>query len=346
MHFNKTIWRLLAIMLVVMLAVAACGGDDDGGDSGDDSSNDAANTAVTLQLNWIHDPAWAAFYVAAEQGIFDAHNLDVTFNTVFDDEGNFISTTETVAAGDAMFGVADSGVLMQAIADGSPLVAVATIYQRHPLAFTALEHEDIATPQDLVGQTVHVSANSAVMYRALLAAENVDPERVNYVERTDYSVDLLLSGEADVIDAWVVNEIASLAVEDQTFTMILPSDYGVEMYPNVVFTTQQVIEEQPELVENFVAATVEGLQQVHSDVDTAIAMTAQYMEIDEAESAVLDEALHRSLPLIQPAGSQPGMMAADVWQTAQDILLQQEVLAEPLDAGDVYTLDFVNAAYE
>ena len=52
-----------------------------------------------------------------------------------------------------------------------------------------------------------------------------------------------------------------------------------------------------------------------------------------------------ALPLMNPAGSQPGMMTAESWQTAYQILRDQGLLKQELDVQQAYTLTFLDKAY-
>jgi NitT/TauT family transport system substrate-binding protein len=97
--------------------------------------------------------------------------------------------------------------LLLARAEGKPLVAVATIHQRSPVAFISLTERSISRPKDLIGKTVVVDLNgkTAIIYRALLTSQGINPADVNTQPRTDYSNDALLSGKADVMDAYLNN---------------------------------------------------------------------------------------------------------------------------------------------
>ena len=52
-----------------------------------------------------------------------------------------------------------------------------------------------------------------------------------------------------------------------------------------------------------------------------------------------------ALPLMNPAGSRPGMMTAANWQTAYQILHDQGLLAQQLDVRQAYTLTFLDKVY-
>ena len=329
---------LVSGLLVVLALLTACTAVGEG--------SQAAGPAdeVTIQLSWLPDVEFTGFYTALDRGFYADEGLDVTLQHVqFDENGVPISSIDVVTGGEAQFGVVDGGVLLEARESGAPIVAIATIYQRHPLALTSLAENEIVQPQDLVGKTVHVSFVSQTVYNALLASQEIDPAEVNTVERTDFTIQPLLTGEADVIDAWVTNEVVDLELEGYEVNTILPFEYGIAIYPDVIFTTEDLIASNPDLVARFLAATLRGMRTAIDEPEYAAELTLNYDDTLSAEK--LDASMFRSLPLLNPAGSQPGLMTADVWETTHQILLDQKMLAGPLDVTEAYTMEFLNAYY-
>jgi len=324
---------------VVSSALGACG-------TGQPTATQAPPVQLRVQLSWVHVAAYAGLYMAEAEGHYATENLDVEIVAGgYDEAGEFIDPVARVLAGEADFGLIDAGTLLTARAEGKPLVAVVNLYQRSPVAFVSLAEKGIVRPQDLVGRTVYLDLyNSGIVYQAMLTAAGVDRSQINEMPRTDYTAGSLLRGEADVIDAWVDGEVVELKLLGRDFNMILPSDYGVVMYANVVFTTEELIKNNPELVERFVLATVKGMQAVINTPEKAAEVTVSYdpenLALDATRQAVLE-----SLPLLNPAGSRPGMMPTEDWQTTHQMLLDQGILAQPIDVSVVYDLTFVNKAY-
>lgn len=329
---------LLALCLLSVLLLSGCSG--------------AAAPAVSaltpiqarVQLSWLHTIEWAGFYAAEEHGYYKEQALTVELMVGGEDaQGNYIDPIQAVLDGRADFGVVGGGHLIRARANGAPLVAVASSYQRHPLAFTSLAEKQIATPQDLVGKTVQISPDSRLLLDAMLTATGVDVAQVKIEDRTDFSIAPLLTGDADVIDSFITNEAVSLKLAGHTFNTIMPVDYGVEEYPNVIFTTEKMIAEHPDVVERFLRATLHG-------IESAIADPQQVAPLAVRRDASLDltketEAMFQSVPLLKPSGSQPGMMTAKTWQASYQILHDQGVLTRPVDVKSVYTLAFLDKIY-
>ncbi len=338
---NHKLHRSIVVALTVILA-AACSGV---GGSGSNQQSTTPPTEISVQFSWTHSIPFSGFYVAEEQGYYDEENLSVELVAGgLNAEGEFISPVDEIVAGNADFGVVDSIILLQARAEGAPVVAIAAIYQRHPLALMSLAENGIVRPQDLVGTTVHITYNSRQIYYALLNAQGIDPSQINELERTDMTLGPIIRGEADVIDAWIVNEVPRAILDGIDFNLILPSDYGIDFYPNVIFTTEDMIANNPDLVERFLRATLRGMQSAVDDPEEAAALAVARNDTLSLESET--EAMRQSLPLLKPGGSSVGMMDEETWQQAYEMLVQQNLLEEgDLEVNNAYTLVFLNRVY-
>jgi NitT/TauT family transport system substrate-binding protein len=337
-RFAQRTKALLVLCLLGVLLLSGCGG------AAAPTVPALAPAQARVQLSWLHTIEWAGFYAAAEHGYYNDQALTVDLMAGGDDaQGNYIDPIQTVLDGRADFGVVSGAHLINARANQAPLVAIASNYQRHPLAFTSLAEKQIATPQDLVGKTVQIAPDSRLLLEAMLTATGVDAAQVKIVDRTDFSIAPLLNGDADVIDSFITNEAVSLKLAGHEFNAIMPVDYGVEEYPNVIFTREQMIAEHPDIVERFLRATLRGMEQAIADPQQVAPLAVQRdQSLDLAKET---EAMFQSVPLLKPSGSQPGMMTAKTWQATYQILHDQGVLKQPVDVQSVYTLAFLDKIY-
>ncbi len=324
----------LIVGLLIILAVTACGS------SNEQAVAAAPATPVTVQLAWVNTVEYAGFYEAEEKGYYANENLAVKLNELGDS-----APVDLVVAGKADFGITSADILLSARAAGSPVVAIATLYQRSPVAFISLAEKNIRRPEDLIGKKVlvHFEGTTGLVYKALLAAQGIDSTEVEGVSRTDFSNKQLLDGEVDVMDAFITNQPVQLAQEGHEINAIIASDYGIDVYANVIFTSEATVANKPELIERFLSATVQGVQSAVQDpkgaANLALARNAKLNLESEIES------MNRSLPLINPAGGQPGMMRAEDWEITHQILLDQGILNKPLDLKAAYNLSFLEKVH-
>jgi NitT/TauT family transport system substrate-binding protein len=325
----------MALLIVTAIVVSACG-------TGAPSADTAApKTPVSIQLAWTHEYSSASFYAAEKNGHFAAQNLDVRLEAGGFGPQGYIVPIAQVISGTVDFGVTGAPDLIQARAEGKPVVAVATILQRSPQAIFSLAKSGIHRPQDLIGHSVAVADGSATqLYNALLKSQQIDPATVKIMPRTSYGIDPLAKGEVDAMAAWVINEGVQLDEAGLKTNVMLLSDYGVDSYEMVLFTTEKMIAEYPDTVKRLLKATIQGMQDVVNNPDQAASLVLTYdskLNLDGQRRR-----MQATLPLLSPPGVRLGMMQPDIWKLTYQMMLDQKVLTQPVDLDRVYTMKFLD----
>ncbi|MCB8946340.1 MAG: ABC transporter substrate-binding protein [Ardenticatenaceae bacterium] len=317
-------------LLISLLFLIACSGN---------TANSEPPTQITVQLSWFHTVEFAGFYTAIEQGFYADENLEVTILP----GGPDVSPNQAVIDGEADFGIVGSDAILLSRADGESLTAVMTILRRSPVVLMALAESGIEAPADFAGKRVqriapNMDSSYDIQLLAMLTQASVDIESINFMEVTDYSLGALLSDEVDVYNAFSTNEVVDANLRGVDVNLIFPEEYGIQIYSDLVFANQSFIDENPEVVARFVQATLKGYQYAIEHIDEAVATTLTYDE-------TLDEDFQRAsmraeIPLIDTGDSRIGLMDTAVWESTHSILLEQGLLAEPIDWQAAFTNEF------
>lgn len=337
------IWLAAALALL-----AGCGAQPSAGGS----PAPGPAMAAGVQLSWVHTIEFAGFYEAIRQGYYQEANLAVRLDVGgFDAGGAYIDPVARVVAGQADFGVAGADVILKSRAEGQPVVAVMAIYQRSPVVLISPAAKNITRPQDLIGKRIATQpANSTVgiAYEALLTSQNISHADLKETPRTDYgTVNMLFNDETDVLPGFITNDGMKARLQSDDVNFILISDYGIDIYSNVIFATEATIRDRPQLVEAFVRATVRGTQAAVDNPDQAAAHVREAYGKDMPPdiAATQQPGMAASVPLLKPAGARPGQMKPEVWEKAQEILLEQGIITQAVDVKAAYTLAFLEKAY-
>jgi NitT/TauT family transport system substrate-binding protein len=325
--------RFLPIILVLslILVFAGCGDDD----STTETTGEVKD--VTMQMGYIHHWQWAPFYVAIEKGYFEEEGVNMTMIP-----GDNEDTVKLVAAGDAQLATATGEQLLAARGQGIPIVYIAEWYRDSPVVFFSLKEKGIATPEDLVGKTVGIPGpygDGWAGWQALLYGSDINEEDVS-VEFIGWTqMQAIQSDQVDSAQGYAINEPMALEAMGNEVNQIMVGDY-FNFWSNGLFTSEQLIEEDPELVQGMVNGFLKGLQ----------------FTIDNPE-----EALDISLEYVPEAGGEnreaslAGLMAAiDLWQTDQlgsidtdkasdtlQFMMDAGILTEEIDLDESYTSEFV-----
>lgn len=299
---------------------------------------------TSIQLSWIHEYSVAPFLVAAKEGYFTQQGLDVTLLEGGFSEAGYIDPVAEVVNGEVDFGMTSGTGLITAVNAGTPVVAIANLLQRSPLALMTLDGS-IQTLDDLAGHSILAAdggARSAL--EALLASQNIPLDSVTIVPRTDFGVDPLVNGEVDVLIAWRINEGVALEELDLNPTFFLLSDYGVENYEFVLFTRTELVETQPELVQSVVNALHYGRDFVIANPTTAIDHTLSFApDLDRTQQLLR---LESTIPLMESNTAVDIGMEPLVWEFSHQLMLSNGLIPQEFDITKVYTNQFAEASPE
>src|SRR5262245_35983394 len=105
---------------------------------------------VTFALNWFAVGDHAAYWVALDRGYYKAKGLDVEMQNS-KGSGDSIAKVDT---GRADVGLADSAVVIAAVARGAKTKVVGMVFDKTPLNVWSWKDAPITRPKDLEGKTV------------------------------------------------------------------------------------------------------------------------------------------------------------------------------------------------
>jgi len=296
---------------------------------------------ITVQLAWVHQAQFAGFYVAQQNGYYAEEGLEVT---LLPRAGPDVDVSAAVLDGTADFGVSYGAGLVMDRSRGRPVTAIATTYRIYPLVFMTMPDSDITRPQDFPGHTIRTLSvgSSDVVFQALMHRLGLDPDSVRQIE-VGYDLSPFFAGELDIWPGYLINEVLTAREQGYEVNLILPEDYGIHLYGDVLFATDRLIEENPDLVLRFLRATLRGWQWAVENPEEAGPLALKYdSTLDAAQQGAMMEA---SVPLVYTGEDDIGWMRAEVWEGMYDVLLEQGLLDEPFDVHEAYTMQFLQEIY-
>ncbi|HEX4408677.1 MAG TPA: ABC transporter substrate-binding protein [Xanthobacteraceae bacterium] len=292
-----------------------------------------ADDAVTVRLKWFNQAQFAGFYVAKDKGFYKAQGLDVNIQP----GGPDFPAIQMIAGGSEQFGVTGADQILVARSKGVPVVALAVIYRRNPFVLFSLAKSGIKTPADFVGKKigVKIGGNEELIYRAVLAKAGVDKSKLTEIP-VKFDMTPLLTGDIDVWPGYLINEVLAAKEKGFDVNIIAPSDYGIDIYADTLFTTEKMLKEKPELVHKFVAATLQGWNAAIASPEEAAKITVKYGDklTYDHEFAMMKA----SVPLLKPDSKPVGAMDQTAWSAVQQLLLGAGFQKEPVNVAEVFSV--------
>jgi ABC-type nitrate/sulfonate/bicarbonate transport system substrate-binding protein len=300
------------------------------------SASAQAADSVTIRLKWFNQAQFAGFYVAKDKGLYKAAGLDVDIQP----GGPDFPAIQMIAGGNEQFGVTGADQILIARSKGVPVVALAVIYRRNPFVLFSLEKSGIKTPADYVGKNVGVKigGNEELIYRAVLAKAKIDKSKLNEIP-VKFDLAPLLSGAVDVWPGYLINEVLAAREKGFGVNVVSPSDYGIDVYADTLFTTEKMLQEKPEVVAKFVTATLKGWAAAIAAPEEAAKIT-----VKSGSNLTYDHELammKASLPLLQPDSHPVGAMDEESWSAAQDLLVKAGFQKSRVEIAKAFTTKYL-----
>ena len=319
--------RILLSLLVLILPACALG-----------NTSSPPLTPVTVQLSFTHQAEFAGFYAAEEQGYYAEEGLQATF-IAGGPEVDFIAP---VVDGAAQFGVAQPADVILARAAGKPVRSIAVIYRRSPIVFFALSDSAITRPQDFVGQRIRSTTTIDQTLRAMMSRLGIAPDQYEIVNLPS-DIDQFASGEVPVWGGLMNILVLEVQRAGYQINIIYPDDYGIHFYGNILITTDDLIEKNSDLVQRFTRATLQGWTYVVENPESTGAFVQKYNPDTDPELEIAK--MTASIPLVNTGEDFIGWMKPEVWAHIEETLREQDVLTDPLDLEEVYTMQFLREMY-
>lgn len=301
-------------------------------------TQNTSQTELRLRLKWLWYSGWAGELVTSEQRLWHAHGLDVEVRP-----GGFeLDPIRLVAAGSDDIGVAGADQILLAREKGIPLVAFAAQYQESPVGFVAKASSEITKIEDFKGHRIGVKYGTDVepIYRTLLEKVGLTEDDVDEVA-VRFDLAPFLSGVIDVYPGYLTNDL--LIPEERGFDVhtIRASDYGIRVYGNVYFCTENFLKTNDKTVVAFLRAVTQGWTAALDMPPDAIAALA--IQKNDGLNPSHEARVAASLaPFIIPAGTSFGEMSADGWEQLYEMLRHQGILQQKFDYTEAFTLDVLH----
>jgi NitT/TauT family transport system substrate-binding protein len=313
----------------------------------------AAQTSVRFTLDWRFEGPSALFLAALEKGYFKAEGLDVTIDT-----GNGSrEAIPRVASATYDMGFGDVNSLIR-FRDENPTVdlkAVMMIYDKPPFSIVGRKSRGVTSDvKSLEGRKFGApAADAAFAQWPIFKAVNKLNDTAMKFENVGFPVrePMLASGEVDAVFGFSNSSFINLksrGVPVEDITLMLMSDYGVELYGNVVMVSPKFMVEKPEAVRGFLRALTKGIKDVVANPAEGGAMVIKRNDVAklEVETERLKMTLDQNVvtPWVKANGI--GGIDKDRWARALDQIGLTFVYKDKAKAGDAFTDAFLPAAAE
>src|SRR3954452_6672353 len=259
--------KLVPVLAATTLVLAACGGGDDEASGSSGGSGELRHVTAGL----VPVAVTGALQGGIEQGFFKDHGIDVTIETGQDGA----ALLPAVASGQMEFATSNPVSLLQARDQGLDVRVIGHWTSTHAEGedvngVVAAKESGITSAAGLAGKRIAVNTLNGMGQLTIDEAvrkDGGDPAGIQYVELPFPDMPAALdAGNVDAV--WVPEPFLSQLLDSGHPLASYSSQESVPGHPTqLFFTSGQLAESDPQLVEDFTAALEETLEWADQNTD-------------------------------------------------------------------------------
>ena len=309
----------------------------------------AAEDDVRLRLNWMYYGSHAGFALGKDRGYYEDADIDLDIRS-----GNGSSSAHRlVANSDSDFAYGSCGAMINLASQGAEIISVGVIDAMGSEAILVRPDTGIESIGDLKGQKLLTTANAGVntFFPIVLANAGLTEDDINLTNVPDgalVSSYLQGAGGAVGILGGIDDKPAEIRANGGDDPVIFPySDFGVDQVGYCLSTRKELVENNPDLVQRFVDATLRSYSETEADPDAAVDAIADIVGGTMAEEegkmqsrAVLDV----TLGLLYSGANTDRILGLNVpsdWEGMVNLMKTYNDLDPDADPASFYTNQFI-----
>jgi len=232
---RKLRWGALAFAVLIALAAAA------------------RAESVSFGTDWKAEAEHGGFYQAIAAGIYKKYGLDVTLRQ----GGPQVNHAQLLAAGALDFNLSSNSFgPLNYVQQSIPMVAVAAIFQKDPAVLIAHPNEGNDSLAALKGKPIMIGG--ATRTGSWLFLKEKFGYTDDQIRPYNFSVAPFLADPKAVQQGYLSSEPYTIEQAGVKPVVLLLADAGYATYGALIQTSSKLVTDNPDLVQRFVNASIEG----------------------------------------------------------------------------------------
>lgn len=297
---------------------------------------------VVLRINFSPWAMHAPYFAAKANGFYEKQGIDLEIRPPSAGQSSEI----LVGSGREQFGLANVDSFTKAKANGIPVVAIMADQPDTPTSVITLKSSGIKEPKDLKGKKLTwFSSNVKGQIDPLLKAGGLTRDDIEFVLVSRGSeVQLVAAGKMDALWGYAFGQ--ALTLEEKGFPVnIMPlKNYGLKNYGTLLYTNEDLLKSNPDLVKRFLKATLQGFLWTHDHVEEAVAEVVKVAPDRDLKLETKKEKIIFGLYDSPDYAERFGKMNDDRWAASIDVLAE-DIPNKPAPSS-MYTNQFVDSLDE
>jgi putative hydroxymethylpyrimidine transport system substrate-binding protein len=331
---KKASYLLVSVLVILSILLSGCQATA----SSETPAETNEITEVTIVGDWPTPwVGWIPWIVAQEKGFYEEVGLKV--NTIV--PATVADPPKYVALGKADFAYTTQLDIILGRAAGIPIVSTAAVFRYNNWGIIYPEGGNVQSLSDLETISLYENTWDHSCFNAMMNHEGLDAEAINILPASSDTVPLFLAGKVDAIGGITNAEQTEVKITGGMDTNIfMARDYGVpDVYVYVFASSNQFLDENPELSKKFMSATMKGLQYSVENPDEALAIFEEiYPEALSKEYA--RASWDATVPVFET--DVYGLQDGNLWEEVQQFMFDNGLIEETVSVDELFTNDFLS----
>lgn len=294
---------------------------------------------ITVILDYVPNTNHTGMYVALEKGYYKEAGLDVKIIEPSDG-----ATATLIAVGKGDFGVSyqEDVTLARTAEEPLPIRAVATVIQNNTSGFATYKDKNITSVKDFEGKTYAGwgGPGEEAVLKAVMDQAGADFNTLNRVI-SDGSGFSALKDRVDIM--WFYEGWDNIKCQINDFKInympLRELDERLNFYTPVLITNEEMIQNKPETVRRFLAATKRGYEDAILNPEESAKILHTYAP--DYELGMLTQSQKYLSGQYQGEEAEWGIMKDAIWDNYTEFLLEYGVIETAIPAEECYTNAFL-----
>lgn len=320
---------IILLILVMLVTIVGCQKQDE-----------VVLEKVTVVLDWVPNTNHTGLYVAKNLGYYEEMGLNVEI--IQPTEGG---SADLIAAGQGDFGISYQEQVTYALTTVNPLPvkAIAAIIQHNTSGFASPTEKGIISPIDFE-EKKYGGWGSPMEMATINGLMQVDGGNFDAVEMVDLgALDFFTAVQTHADFTWIYYGWDGVAAELRdypiNFIKLQDVDPNLDFYTPVIIASDDMIENNPELVEKFMEATAKGYEYaIENPEEAALELLKDIPEIDHDLAVASQKYLVNEYKADAP---QWGVMKEEIWLNYGNWMYEHGLLESELKVNEAFTNEFL-----
>jgi NitT/TauT family transport system substrate-binding protein len=252
---------------------------------------------VVFALNWFAVGDHAAYWVALEKGYYKDKGLEVELQNS-KGSGDSIAKVDT---GRADIGLADSAVVIAAVARGAKVKVVGMVFDKTPLNVWSWKDAPITKPKDLEGKTVGAPPGDGQrqVFPAFARLHGIDVNKVTWVNiEPAAKVPALAERRVNAVADYTTGmPFYEKAMGKGNAVMMPWADHGFDMYSMSIMASEKTMKERAPALKAFLEASYLGWRDVMDNPKSALEIFKK--RVPEIDLSIIEPNMMMGLELMK-----------------------------------------------